>query len=313
MFFDDYPQFFETSQVFAHRGRLNLRYEAIFAANRDIFEGARVLDLASHDGRWSFAALRTGATHVTGIEARETAVDRARETFAHYGEDPESYRFVCGDIFDVLGNEKFDVDVVLCLGYLYHTYRHTELLRRIRDLEPNHVIVDTNVVPRVEQPFVKLFVDRAHKPGEAALDAYSHEDKTLVGRPSAPALRMMLQAYDFEVEHTYDWDALRAAHPEVDKLGDYADGKRVTMRCRSGVSASTAEPPAASAVSGGPTEQPPPGPSLATNGSQGRDLTQAGKTSAQSSSGGRWRHLVNRGLVKATGYELRRVRPSRRD
>ena len=32
---------------------MNERYEALFASNRDVFDGARVLDLASHDGRYS--------------------------------------------------------------------------------------------------------------------------------------------------------------------------------------------------------------------------------------------------------------------
>ena len=50
---------------------MNERYEALFASNRDIFDGARVLDLATHDGRYSFAALKTGAAHVTGVEVRQ--------------------------------------------------------------------------------------------------------------------------------------------------------------------------------------------------------------------------------------------------
>ena len=73
---------------------MNERYEALFASNRDIFDGARVLDLASHDGRYSFAALKTGAAHVTGVEVRQSLVDRAQDTFAFYGQDPETYRFV---------------------------------------------------------------------------------------------------------------------------------------------------------------------------------------------------------------------------
>ena len=82
--------------------------------------GAR-LDLASHDGRYSFAALKTGAAHVTGVEVRQTLLDRAQEAFAVYGQDPETYRFVRGDVFEVLAREKFDVDVVLCFGFLHHS------------------------------------------------------------------------------------------------------------------------------------------------------------------------------------------------
>ena len=120
MFAEDYPRFLEVSELRPKPQRVNERYEAIFASNRDIFTGARVLDLASHDGRYSFAALTAGATHVTGVEVRSSLVDQARETFGFYGQDPDTYRFVCGDVFEVLAQQSFDVDVVLCLGYLYH-------------------------------------------------------------------------------------------------------------------------------------------------------------------------------------------------
>ena len=96
--------------------RMNERYEALFASNRDIFDGARVLDLASHDGRYSFAALKTGAARVTGVEVRESLIQKAQETFAFYGQDPATYRFICGDVFEVLEREQLEVDVVLCLG-----------------------------------------------------------------------------------------------------------------------------------------------------------------------------------------------------
>src|SRR5918992_4208807 len=167
MFADDYPRFIELSELTPEgqdgssaserqRSRMNERYEALFASNRDIFDGARVLDLASHDGRYSFAALKTGAAHVIGVEVRQSLIDRAQEAFAFYGQDPATYRFICGDVFEVLEREKFDVDVVLCLGFLYHTYRHTELMYRINKLAPSHLIVDTMVTRETRQPILKV-------------------------------------------------------------------------------------------------------------------------------------------------------------
>ena len=69
-FFADYPRFFETSVTDTRGRRMEYRHAALIAANRERIAGLRVLDLASHDGRWSFAALQAGATRVTGIEAR---------------------------------------------------------------------------------------------------------------------------------------------------------------------------------------------------------------------------------------------------
>lgn len=288
MFFDDYERFFETSRISPFKERLNLRYEAMFAANSDVFEGARVLDLASHDGRWSFAALRTGADQVTGVEARPELVRNARDSFAHYGADPESYRFIQSDVFDALYNEEFDVDVVCVFGYLYHTYRHTEFFHLIRHkLDPAYIIIDSHVAPRVQEPFVKLRFDYPEKQGDAVLDSYAYGGRTLVGLPSVPAIKLMLEAYDFGVEQEYDWQSLLAANPDVERVADYADGWRVTLRCRSGMTSEEAmEVPTESVAA---PEEPAP---AAQNGSQ---------------DGGTWREKVNRTLAKTTGYELRRA------
>ena len=143
MFFDSFPRFYETTQTRSAQGRLNLRYEAIFAQNADIFEGARVLDIASHDGRWSLAALHAGAAEVIGIEARDDLVESARESLDRLAPPGKKYEFRAGDVFQVLAEETFDVDVVLCLGFLYHTLRYNELMRRIRDLDPRYLVVDT--------------------------------------------------------------------------------------------------------------------------------------------------------------------------
>ena len=69
-FFDDYPRFYSTSKTGPSRHRLGARHRAIIEGNERLLVGRRVLDIASHDGRWSFAALKSGAAHVTGIEAR---------------------------------------------------------------------------------------------------------------------------------------------------------------------------------------------------------------------------------------------------
>src|SRR4051812_33674446 len=144
-FFNEYPRFFETSEISAYRGRLNLRYEAICKQNADILNGARVLDITSHDGRWSLAALRTGAAHVTGIEANPDHVANAKDNLSHYGIESDRYDFVTGDVFDVLAERTFDVDVVFCFGYLYHTLRYNELLYRIQKMQPKAFLVDTEV------------------------------------------------------------------------------------------------------------------------------------------------------------------------
>ncbi len=298
MFAEDYPRFMEISELTPQPQRMNERYEALFASNRDIFDGARVLDVASHDGRYSFAALRTGAAHVTGVEARESLIHKAQETFAFYGQDPETYRFVCGDVFEVLAGEKFDVDVVLCLGFLYHTYRHTELMYRFHGLAPRHLLVDTMVVPGT-QPILRVIGERdSGDIRSAAQDAYS-VGRVLVARPTVPALRLLLDAYGFEIESMYDWTSRLAGRPPLPGLNGYAKGKRVTLRCRSRETAIAAgwEPVAPLPLAAGPP-----------SGARGHTQTP---TPPPARPAGGWRERVNKALAKATGYELRRASTKR--
>ena len=230
-FFDDYPRFFETSKTVPFRDRLNLRYEAIFAENRDVFAGARVLDIASHDGRWSFAALKTGAAHVVGIEGRPELVANAEATFEQYGIDREQYRFVAADIFEAVADADMRFDVVLCLGFLYHTLRYNELMSHIHRMEPHHLIVDTLVLKN-QSPVVKLQVERVARQANAIADRFSTGDRVVSGLPSTAALGTLLAAYDFELERLSDWARLLRENRGATKVGDYADGTRITARAR---------------------------------------------------------------------------------
>ena len=94
-------------------------------------EGKRVLDIASHDGRWTMAAIDAGASHVLGIEARKALVDAAHATFAKYAVMPKKFGFITGDVHDVLTRvPPGSIDTVLCLGFFYHTIHHGLLLAR---------------------------------------------------------------------------------------------------------------------------------------------------------------------------------------
>jgi Methyltransferase domain len=233
VFFDDYPLFYETSETAVSARRLNLRHHAMIENNRDVLAGARVLDLASHDGRWSFAALKAGAAHVTGVEARRELVDNARKTFAEYGVPSDTYRFIRGDMFRVLARREMHVDVVMCFGFVYHTLRYPELFRAIMDVRPRHVLLDTKVI-RGNKPLVRLRVNRTGVQSAAAPDQTTHGRRAIAGWPSVSALSMMLDIYGLEVEEQYDWPALLAVQQggRDRSLGDYFTGHRVTMRCR---------------------------------------------------------------------------------
>jgi len=69
-FFDEYSRFYQTTGPLPKPNRFQQRWRMIIDPNGDLFQGARVLDIASHDGRWSFAALKAGAEFVEGVEGR---------------------------------------------------------------------------------------------------------------------------------------------------------------------------------------------------------------------------------------------------
>jgi hypothetical protein len=231
MFFDEFPRFYTTSVTTPYRGRLNLRYEAIFAENADVFAGARVLDIASHDGRWSLAALQSGAAHVLGVEAKESLVAAAEDNLAFYGVDRGRYEFVARDVFDFLASERPQVDVVLCLGFLYHTLRYNELLSHIRATSPSCLIIDTSIAPAGAVPLIEVRVETVEREGNAVPDTYSHGDRVLAGRPSFDGLRRMLGAYDFAVRRLSDWGGWLRDNPNLKGVGQYRNGRRITIRC----------------------------------------------------------------------------------
>jgi Methyltransferase domain len=231
-FFEQFPRFYLTSSTHPTTARLNLRYEAIFGENRDVFEGASVLDLGSHDGRWSFAALVSGARSVTGIEARPELVKAATENLGEYGYGADQVRFVTGDVHDVLNTQAFEADVVLCLGFLYHTLRYNELLNGIRRTNARYLIIDT-FSPHMMGPVpnVNVITEDADEEGKAAADTYTHGPSVLVGRPNLAAIRTMLGAYGYRVERLSDWAGLLRDNPKTDNCDDYANGRRITARC----------------------------------------------------------------------------------
>jgi protein-L-isoaspartate O-methyltransferase len=225
VFFDDYPRFLETSDVAAQKSRLNLRHEGIFGENADILAGRSVLDIASHDGRWTYAALRAGASHVVGVEARPDLVAQAETTLDLYGADPASYEFHTADVFDFLGEPR-SFDVVLCLGFLYHTLRFGELLSGIRDTGAQYVVVDTRSHP-VDDDVIRIVVDRVEKQGHAVQDPWGHGGAVLTGTPSPSALARMFAVYGYHVCHKVDWAEL-LGDSQVGTIAAYRENRRVT-------------------------------------------------------------------------------------
>ncbi|KAA8559051.1 tRNA (mo5U34)-methyltransferase [Pseudomonas extremaustralis] len=244
-FFDNFPRFYKTSQTSPFPDRLNSRFCAIMERNIELIKGKRVLDIASHDGRWSFAALQAGAAHVTGIEPRQELINNAIDTFNEYGIEPSRFNFLCGDVFDHLSNKEFDI--VFCLGFYYHTIRHAELFDLIERTGAKLVVIDTEVTPVVDElpdiessdprvvfanPHgVQLLLDPVEDQQMAYSDSLTRNGKTLVGRPSRSAIRFIAKHFGYATE-TFDWNTFILENPEIESaMVDYSEGWRDTFYC----------------------------------------------------------------------------------
>jgi hypothetical protein len=232
MFFDDHPEFLQTSHTAATKGRLNLRHLAIIKENEAILRGRSVVDIASHDGRWSYAALQAGATRVIGIEGRSRLVRNAKRTLAAKGVDESRYTMIKGDVHSRILEPDIVGDVVMCLGFLYHTARYVELMAGIRSTGAEYVIVDTRVLPNVERPVVELRTESTAGQALAVKDRFALEGRVISAVPSEAAVVLMLEAAGYDVDHRTDWTGLLAQHPHAKAVRQYANGSRVTFRAK---------------------------------------------------------------------------------
>jgi 2-polyprenyl-3-methyl-5-hydroxy-6-metoxy-1,4-benzoquinol methylase len=231
-FFDAFPRFFLTSETAALPDRLNQRHRALIQSNVDIIRGRRVLDIASHDGRWSFAANRAGAEYVLGIEARQRLVEMARDNMLEYGVPQSSVAFMQGDVLTELDRlEPRCIDTVLCFGFLYHTIDHMLLLRKIARLKPMSLVIDT-AITTYPGSIIEVHDEAVHHESAGAVGDPGDPTRTVVGVPSRDALELMLLAAGFPTVHYYNW-AQVGIERSAD-LKDYSLGKRVSLTAVAG-------------------------------------------------------------------------------
>ena len=213
------------------------RYQAIITENRRVLAGARVLDLASHDGRWSYAALDAGAQSVTGIEVRPEFVEAASKNMATLGIPTDQYSFVLGDMFKRRNLFREAHDVVLCLGIFYHTARHVELLELISQTGAGTIVIDT-MLSDYPGCLTVLLPERADQPANGLDETGVRDNRILVGHPTPSAVRLMLEHFGYSVRRI-DWQALitrLGITPDHNRMqsasnpvGDYARGLRGTF------------------------------------------------------------------------------------
>ncbi len=170
--------------------RLRRRYEAVVARNRALLKNARVLDLRSGDGRWSYAAIEAGAAQVVGVESKQDAVEAATKAFKKIGVKPTAYRFVNAKLFAALRDFSPNTfDVVLCRDVSTDPHFFFKCLWRLR---PKHVILDIRIDGRKES----TAIFRMNKPEEADLKG-KKQSGALVAIPSEALVKGLSDCFGF--------------------------------------------------------------------------------------------------------------------
>jgi hypothetical protein len=170
------------------------------------------------------AALDAGAREVTGVEGRQKLVDEACKTFADCNIDAGRYRFLTGDIFDrVREFEPGEFDLVLCLGFFYHTARHYELFAQLHRLRPRHIILDTEIIPGngclVGYRTEDVQLDRA------AIATAEEQHEAIIGTPNHRMIVLLAKHFGYRWQMV-DWTSLGLV--DWADLGDYQADQRRT-------------------------------------------------------------------------------------
>ncbi len=186
--------------------RLNTRREFIVEPFRQELKGARVLDLAAHDGRWSYALADTDPQFVHGIEGRQALVDQ----FDSYPDDhrKELVRLEQGEVFEVLERmiaKSRNFDVIACFGFFYHITDHYRLLTMMHRLKPKLIIIDGEFM-LAKAPIVTFGRERPDNELNT-LERVPDQEMVMVGTPSRRWMWSAAETLGYDLEWI-DWKKL---------------------------------------------------------------------------------------------------------
>lgn len=224
-FYDAYPQFYSTSQTGPNTEWNNRRHIVLIEGCLDLIAGKRIVDFGSHDGRWAFAALKAGASHVTCVEPGKILAASTFDNFRAYGIDNTSFEVCQTGAVEYVEQATAGAETAFLFGMLTLISEQPTFFGHLRRLGIKDLIIDTHIMPGETRPLLELF--RAGvQDGNAIVSEKTEAEGWMMGAtPSLPALDMMLRHYGWEPQ-LLDWSTLQQ-HPD---MTDYSIGRRVSIR-----------------------------------------------------------------------------------
>jgi tRNA (mo5U34)-methyltransferase len=200
-----------------HQQRYRYFFEPLLELCGGSLKGHRVLDLGCNVGAWSLTAAEAGADFILGVDGREVPIDKANARFEAAGVDRGRYRFEVGNILDLPADPS--LDVVLCLGVLYHVAKPVELFEVMR--EAKVVVIDTEVSLLPGSAFAV-----GHEETTLGMNAIDYE---LILWPTRQAVIDLAQQFGF--------DCVPLALDMTDERGmrGYTEGHRFAFICAKGM------------------------------------------------------------------------------
>jgi hypothetical protein len=118
-------------------------------------------------------------------------VDQANFVFEAKEVERERYEFFLGDLFETDLQQFGTFDMVLCLGLMYHTSKHVELMAKISEVNNDVLVIDTTL-SMANGSFLELR-------REDTKGFRTAVDRGLVMHPTKQAVRDLVEEFGYSV------------------------------------------------------------------------------------------------------------------
>ncbi len=144
-------------------------------------KGKTFIDIGAADGYESRAVALRGAKHVLSVEGKEALIKSAFEARDYLGINNLDIQQKDARLIDTYGLGTFDV--VLCFGYLYHMDNPFNMLKRLKNITNEILLLETHIAPfRMDNLLAKHVHQLKRDFVEIELDGISFMGKTVYHR-----------------------------------------------------------------------------------------------------------------------------------
>jgi len=123
---------------------VNGRIEVLLDNNRQCIQNKSIIDIGSHTGIFSWAALQLGAKFIHGIDVEKRTVKRCMDLFLNEKISTSKYKFETNNIIDFLEKvERKSFNTVFCFGVLYYMTEPLRLIKLMARAAKETILIDT--------------------------------------------------------------------------------------------------------------------------------------------------------------------------